>query len=98
GRIGAGRQRRAGGEQGGRGQAGQTRAERGGGGDDEAVELVERRGAGLDRAGPHGAQHTDRLHDADAGLGGGGGIAGLHRGGGVDRILRVGLAFLPTFG
>jgi hypothetical protein len=55
------------------------------------AELVGGLGAGLDGAGAGHAQHPDRLHDAAAGLGGGGGLAGQHRAGGGLGVGGVGL-------
>ena len=80
--------------------------ERFGGGDEQAVDLVVRAGAGLDRRAPRDGEHADRLDGAVAGFGHSGGVAGergARRGFGVDGVglagaaahLAVGAVHLP---
>jgi hypothetical protein len=59
------------------------------------VQLVERGGAGLDRAAAGHAQRPDALHRAGAGLPCAARGAGQHRPGRGDRIDRIGLALSP---
>jgi hypothetical protein len=70
-------------------------------GDQQRLELVDGRGAGLDRATAGGAQRPDRLHDPVASLGDRGRGPGQHGPGGrlgVDRVRLAPLAAGPTVG
>lgn len=92
GQVGAWPEPAAGGDQRLSGERGEGFAECGGCGDDEGFELVERGGAGFDRAVERGAQGGDRGGGADPGFGGRVGLAGEDGVGGVDRVLGVGLS------
>ena len=88
----------AGGQQGGWGQAAELAPQGFRGGHDDGAELVERGGAGLDRAAAGHLQHADGFDRAGAEFGHGGGPSGQHRPGGCDRVDRVGLAQAATLG
>lgn len=95
--AGAGVELGAGGDQAGAGQPGQCGGEQVRGGGVQAVQLVDRGGAGFLRAVAGHAEGADGFGGAGAGFRDAGGFAGEHSAGGADGVDRVGFA-VPAAG